>query len=354
MNEIVKFGLIGAGAIAQSYAIAFQNTRHARLVAVCDSNPHAAKTLAENTKSRFYSDLEALVKDNGLDAVVICTPPSTHGGISTYFLDRGIHVLCEKPITIDSNSLSEMLAAANRSNVVLAMASKFRYVKDVIRAKQMVERGLLGDIVLFENRFMSPVDMKARWNSNREISGGGVFIDNGTHSVDIMRYLLGPIQSIKVVEGKRVRGLPVDETAHVLIRGTDGILGRIDLSWSVKTDRTSYINIHGSHGTIDVGWKESSYCLFATDERVTFGTGYDKVVAFSSQLNNFTDSLLGKAESLITEEDLIASVEVIEAGYRSLASGQWETVGMSAQLPKRTTSASALTDALAFTTREAA
>ena len=354
MSEIVRFGLVGTGAIAQSYVVAFQNVLRAQLVAVCDSNPLAAKAFAEQTSTRCYFDLETMVAGSGFDAVIVCTPPSTHEAISTFFLERGIHVLCEKPITIDSLSLSRMFAAANRSAAKLTMATKFRYVADVIRAKQMVERGLLGDVVLFENRFMSAVDMSARWNSQRAISGGGVFIDNGTHSVDIMRYLLGPIQSIKVVEGKRIKGLSVDETAHALVRGSNGILGRIDLSWSVPTDKSTYINIHGSHGTIDLGWKESSYSLHATADRQAFGTGYDKVMAFSSQLNNFTDSLLGRAESLITEEDIVASVEVIEAGYRSLASGEWESVGASALLPKKRTSDSALSEALQFTERKAA
>ena len=354
MNEVVKFALVGAGSIAQSYAIAFQNTRNSELVAVCDINAQAAAALSARTNTRHYSDLETMLKENGFDAVIVCTPPSTHRDISLFFLERGIHVLCEKPITINRSCLAEMLDAAKRSNAVLSMASKFRYVKDIIRAKQMVELGLLGDIVLFENCFMSPVDMTNRWNSNKEISGGGVLIDNGTHSVDIMRYLLGPIQSVKVVEGKRIHGLPVDETAYVLIRGTNGILGRIDLSWSLKSDRTSYIDIHGSHGNIKVGWKEASYSLHSTNECVIFGPGYDKVIAFSSQLDNFTDALRGRVESLISEEDIIASVEVIEAGYRSLSSGEWETVGASSQPPQKKTSEEALSKALAFTALQAA
>lgn len=354
MSERVRYAIVGAGSIAQSYAVAFQHTHASTLVAVCDISETAAAALGARTNSRHYTSVEQMVTENGFDAVILCTPPSTHRELSLYFLKRGIHVLCEKPITIDRASLDEMLEAAKASSVILSMASKFRYVKDVIRAKQMVEVGLLGDVVLFENCFMSPVDMSRRWNSVKSISGGGVLIDNGTHSVDIMRYLLGPIQSIKVVEGKRLNGLPVEESAHVLIRGVNGILGRIDLSWSVKREKSSYIDIHGSHGCIEVGWRESNYSLYSTNERVVFGPGYDKVIAFSNQLDNFTDAVSGRGESLITEEDIIASVEVIEAGYRSLRSGNWETVGGSALTPSRKASPAALSKALAFSTLQAA
>src|SRR5262249_22107237 len=152
-----------------------------------------------------------------------------------------------------------MLDAARRASIKLSMGSKFRYVEDVIRAKSIVTSGILGEIILFENVFTSRVDMSSRWNSDLRVSGGGVLIVNGAHSADLMRYCLGPVADVHVVEGKRVQGLPVEDTVRIFVRSGAGVMGSIDLSWSINKELDSYLNIYGSHGTISVGWRESKY-----------------------------------------------------------------------------------------------
>ena len=238
-------------------------------------------------------------------------------------------MLCEKPLAINSAAAAEMLDAAKKSGALLTMGSKFRYVDDVVRAKSIVASGILGEIVLFENAFTAPpaVDMTARWNSDPKISGGGVLIDNGAHSVDIIRYFLGPVADVQVVEGKRVQGLAVEDTVRIFLRSASGVMGNVDLSWSINKELDSYINIYGSHGTIRVGWKESKYRQSGSRDWVTFGKGYDKVQAFGSQINNFAKAIRGEEMLRITADDAIASVKVIEAAYASLRQQNWVTVG---------------------------
>jgi predicted dehydrogenase len=327
MSEKLRFGLVGAGGIAQSYAQAFEKSERARLAAVADVRLEAAKALGEAFTCPSIDSHEAMSKGAQLDAVVVCTPPVSHPDICIHFLEKKVPVLCEKPLSIDSRSARKMIDAAKKAGVKFTMASKFRYAEDVVRAKGIVTSGILGEIILFENAFTSRVDMGSRWNSKPQVSGGGVLIDNGTHSVDIMRYFLGPLADLQVVEGKRSQGLDVEETVRIFVRSKGGVLGSIDLSWSLNKELESYLNIYGSHGTISVGWRVSKYRQSSGKDWVVFGKGYDKVQAFSSQIDNFAGAILGEEALLITVDDALASVEAVEAAYADLRRNHWVSVG---------------------------
>lgn len=325
-EDVIRFGLVGTGSIAQSYAQAFKGLKIARLVGVADLNIEAARTLAAQIGCRAYSSHEALADEWPLDAVIICTPPSSHPEIAMFFAQRKVHILCEKPLSIDLLSAELMMDTARHNGVKLTMASKFRYVEDVVRAKSIVRSGILGDILLIENAFTSRIDMSKRWNSQREISGGGVLIDNGTHSVDIMRYFLGPLSEVQVIEGVRTHNLEVEETVQMFVRSSNGVLGRIDLSWSFNKELESYINIYGTKGTVVVGWKASKYRQSSSNEWITFGQGYDKIQAFKSNIINFCGGIRGEEALLVTASDAIASVGVIEVAYAALQKSQWQHV----------------------------
>ncbi|MGB7925277.1 MAG: Gfo/Idh/MocA family oxidoreductase [Pyrinomonadaceae bacterium] len=319
--------MVGAGGIAQAYAQAFEDCSMAELVAVADVRASASSALAERLGCRSYDSYEAMADRSQFDAVIVCTPPATHRDICLFFIKRGLHVLCEKPLSIDVESARLMLDAAQRCGTHLTMATKFRYVEDVVRAKSLVASGVVGEVVLFENAFTSRVNMSSRWNSHPAVSGGGVLMDNGTHSVDLMRYFLGPLAEVQVVEGKRSQGLEVEETVHIFVRSVGGVMGNIDLSWSISKEQENYLSIYGSEGTIKVGWKESKYRKSSDQDWVVFGRGYDKVQAFRSQINNFSRAIRGEEPLLVTPDDALASVEVIEAAYAALRQSQWTTVG---------------------------
>jgi len=276
MNNRLKFGIVGAGRIAQSYAEALEVADAAQVVAVADVNRDAAQALAERLHCPAYASHAAMASDLSLDAVVVCTPPATHHDICLELFGRGVHVLCEKPLSLNSASAQTMIDAARKSGVMLMMASKFRYAEDVVRARSLVASNTIGEVVLLDNAFTSHVEMRSRWNSDPAISGGGVLIDNGTHSVDLMRYFLGLLTEVHVVEGKRSQGLAVEETVRLCVRNGDGVLGNIDLSWSIDKQLSSFLNIYGTQGTISVGWRESKYRLASSRDWIVFGHGYDK------------------------------------------------------------------------------
>ena len=320
----IRFALVGAGGIAKAYADAFREHPDCELVAVADIRLHAAQEIASSLPfCRAFDRVPALLDGPDFDAAVVATPPNSHEEICTRLLDMGKHVLCEKPFTITNNSARRMVTAAETAGKVITMASKFRYTKDVIVARDMLTAGLIGDLVLFENVFTARVDMSQRWNSDPTIAGGGVLMDNGAHSLDISRYFLGPVDEMQVIEGRRLQPLPVEDTVHIFLRAGAGQMGSIDLSWSVQKDRESFIDLYGERGTIKVGWKGSWYKNVLSKEWIKYGEGYDKVVAFVENLGNFARHLRDGESLRITADDAMANVAAINAGYKSLRKQQW-------------------------------
>ncbi len=315
----VRLALVGAGGIAQTYLRLLGGTRpdEAVLVAVADPNAEAAERAVRSFGIPSFDDYRELLRVGDFDAVIVCTPPDTHADIAGDFLARGVSVLCEKPLTLSSASAHALVRAGRESGALLSMAAKFRFAADVAEARRKVLAGEIGDAVLVENTFAAVVDMRDRWNAIPDRSGGGVIIDNGTHSVDLVRWFAGPISEVMALEGPRMQPIDVEDNAQILTRSEAGATGRIELSWSLAIDEPWFMRVHGTDGAIDIGWRESRVRVDGGDW-VRFGQGYDKLAAMGDQLRNFVAAVDGREPLAVGTDDAIASVEVIEAAYRSL------------------------------------
>ncbi len=123
----VVFGIVGAGGVAQSYARAFENCHITRIAAVADIRVEAASALAGVIGCHSFNSYRGMAEAMKLDAVLVCTPPDTHSEICLYFLERRVHVLCEKPFSVGVQDARSVLDAARKTGMKVAMASKFRY-----------------------------------------------------------------------------------------------------------------------------------------------------------------------------------------------------------------------------------
>jgi predicted dehydrogenase len=321
----LKFGIVGAGGIAQAYAQAFNESNCCDLIAVADVREDAAKALAEIVGGTSYSDYRQMA-DIEFDAVIVATPPVSHPEIACFFMERGTPVLCEKPLCLSSAEAETMIATAETNGVLFTMASKFRYCDDVVKAKGILASGMLGDVLQFENAFTAKVDMSQRWNSNAAMSGGGVLIDNGTHSVDIIRYFLGGIDAVLAVDSGGTQGLSVDENVKMFAKTKNNVTASVDLTWGINKELPYFISVYGTNGTLHIGWRESKYKLNSNPDWTVFGKGYDKVASFKGKIENFARALRGEDTLYIQPEDALASVQVIEAAYKSLNQNLWQPV----------------------------
>ena len=320
-REPLRVTIVGAGAIAGAYLQALQRVHTLHLVAGVDPSERARAALPAGVPT--FASLDALFAAKlPVHAALVLAPPVHHEALTLACLRAGLHVLCEKPLAPTVAAAERMLAAARAAGRVLMMGSKFRYTPDVAAARALLDEGRCGEIVMYENVFCSHVDMTRRWNSDVAQSGGGVLIDNGCHSVDLARYLLGPIARVQTMFGRRAQAISVEDTARILFTSESGALGSIDLSWSVHKETDAYVRIHGTRGTLEVGWKTSRYKP-VNGTWQPFGAGYDKVAAFAGQLANFAAAVRGDERPVIGDADALASVVVIDCAYRSAREARW-------------------------------
>lgn len=323
-QRVLRIGLIGLGRAGGLHLEAIQGVSDAAVVAVCDPVPSALQR-AEAAGLSAYAGIEAMLDDAVLDAAVVCTPPDEHARTVAACLERGLDVLCEKPLALTRREVHGVLQAALRARRQVLVASKFRHVPALVRARELIHSGMLGEPACFEVSFASVVDMGGRWNSNPARSGGGVIVDNGSHAFDIVSFLFGRIDRVRAERIKALQPLTVEDSATIQVWAGDGVLGRIDLSWSLPIARDSYVVVHGSRGTVEVGWRESRV-KFAGGAWQEIGEAYDKLDAHRAMIARFVRVVRGTDWPWMTGVECLQVLGAIDASYRSLGSGRVEPV----------------------------
>lgn len=319
--------MVGAGGIGRQHVASMCHVAELTLAAAVDSDEAARAAAAEAWGVPTFAGVREMHATLGTErpqAAILAIPPAAHEEVGLQLLGQGVHVLCEKPLATSVAGAARMMSTASRHEVALMMASKFRYVPDVIEAQRMVRDGLIGNVVWLDVSFCQPADMGARWHADPKISGGGVLIDHGTHAVDLARGFLGPIVRVFAHLGRRVQPLVVEDSVILHMESGAGATAVARLSWSLDGACDHFVQVYGARGTLGLGWRGSRYRLHGQTEWVAFGTGYDRAEALTRQLQDFA-WLITKAghEPLIRADDAIDSVRVIEAAYRAARVERW-------------------------------
>ena len=292
-----------------------------QVVAFADTNLESAERLAREAGATAYASHTAMLEQEKLDGVSICTIPSTHRQIALDFLRAGVDVLCEKPLTISAADANEMYDAAEQADRHLIPAFKFRFAEEVVAARQLIERGVLGKISSFRLMFGGFAEMAGRWFAEKDRAGGGVIMDNGPHAVDLVRHLFGEIEYVSAATAN-AQTLAVEDTAKIQCRLSDGIVGTVDLSWSVPVPSKTYLEIYADGGTCLLDLDGLTYRLATWSEWKRLANRGTVQDAFRRQIDHFV-GVLGDAEpSVVRNEDGPKSQAVIEAAYESLKRGK--------------------------------
>ncbi|KAF2653281.1 hypothetical protein K491DRAFT_751840 [Lophiostoma macrostomum CBS 122681] len=231
----IKIAIVGTGLIGPRHGEAVLNVPEAELACVVDPNP-AAQAVADKLKCPLYLSVQSmLASESKPDAALVCTPNHTHVPIAKELLEAGLHVLCEKPISVDVASAKELIECAELYDRKLLIGHHRRFNRYVIATKKHIPN--LGQIVAVNGLWTlyKPAeyfDTPTEW---RRSSTAGPVLINFIHDVDILQYLFGPIVRVFAEETLSQRGYPAEEGAAITLKFDNGIVGTFILSDAVAS-----------------------------------------------------------------------------------------------------------------------
>ncbi len=379
-SKTISIGLVGFGGIGKLHTANWSNLHlyYPDLPVTLKLRGAAARTkdsadqaVQQGGFEYGTTDYQELMDDPEINLIDICTPNNLHCSIFKAALRAGKHIYCEKPLALNLEEAEEMLALAEASDRVVQIAFNYRFIPAVMRAKQLIEEGFLGEVVnfraqYFHTGYLNP-NKPMSWRLDQGASGGGALVDLGSHVIDLMLYLAGPFNRVlahtktfikqrPVEKGSRQNAeVMVDDHAQLLVDLVEGGVGIVEVS-RVAQGTTEDLNfeIHGSKGAIkfDVMDPNWLYIYDAGDKKEPLGgeNGFKQIQTMHSYPSNAIPgprsmvnamgmhansqyqmilAVTGQQPASPTTRDGYFVQQVLDASYRSAREETW------VDLPKR-------------------
>ncbi len=333
----IRFGLVGCGRISSKHIEAIrQHSDRAELVAVCDTDHRALTAAQDTTGAMGYRSLEAMLNGTSLDVVSLCTPSGLHPDQAIMVAEAGCHVVTEKPMATRLADGKRMVRACDEAGRYLFVVKQNRRNATLQLLKRAVEQKRFGRIFMvnlnvFWTRPQEYYD-SARWRGTWEFDGGAL-MNQASHYVDLIEWLIGPVESVQAYTATLDRDIEVEDTAAVNVRWRNGALGSMNVTMlTYPSNFEGSITILGEKGSVRVGGvavNEIQHWDFAEahpDDAEIKSANYEttSVYGFGHPLyyDNVIRSMRGEAEPETDGREGLASLEVLIACYLAARDGR--------------------------------
>ncbi len=226
---MIQLGIIGFGKMGQIRAEALQANPQTRLHAVMEPSTNA---LPQGVIR--YSTASELLKDTDIDAVFICTPNHLNKSLTIEALNQGKHVFCEKPPAFTAADVQEIIQAEQRSGKKLMYGFNHRHHDSIIKAKELIDSGLYGNILWMRGRYGKSVDESfySNWRAKKELAGGGILIDQGIHMLDLFLMMGGDFEEVHAFVSNLYWKLGVEDNVFAILRNRKGAVASLHSTMS--------------------------------------------------------------------------------------------------------------------------
>lgn len=295
-------GMIGYGFMGKMHTYSYAslpfiyNPRAARvrLVGVCAAS-EASRALAVETAGYEFSsaDYHDLLDRDDIQVINVCTPNYLHYEQSMAALEAGKHVYCDKPLAMNAQQAADMADLAREKGLTCQVTFHNRFCPAIMRAKEMVDEGFLGDVVSFRSVYLhsgyTNPNRPISWRMQYEKSGGGALADLGSHAIDLLRYLIGDFSRVSARLETYIKERPitagstevvpvtVDDLALLTLETASGAIGTVEASrLATGTVDDLRFEIHGTHGAISFDLMSPNWLMAYDDTRKGGVYGGDK------------------------------------------------------------------------------
>lgn len=251
---MVRWLVIGIGDITRKRVIpAILGNLRSRLQGLVTRD---ARKADEYAPVRAYTSLDAALEEGGFDAVYVASPVFLHASQTIASLRAGKHVLCEKPTAMNFGEAETMVAAARETGRLFGVAFYRRLFPKLLRARQLIREGAIGDPVLGEANCHSWLeggtpDWKRNWMLQPETAGGGPLYDIACHRIDALNFLFGAPAHARGLVSNRIHRLAVEDSATILIQYASGIHAVVDARWNSRIKRDQF-RVIGTEGEMNL------------------------------------------------------------------------------------------------------
>jgi predicted dehydrogenase len=327
----MNIGIVGAGLQGRRRAQALKQFKDDKLIAVVDVNRDAAKALIAGSDAKVLSNWEELVTSKEVDIVVICTPPNLHVSIGTAAMNNGKHVLCEKPLALNTQEAEKMAAAAQDNKVKLKCGFNHRFHPAIKQAKTWIGQGLIGELMFIRCQYGigGRPGYDKEWRADAKIAGGGQLMDQGMHLLDLCRWFLGDFNEAFGFLSTTYWDMPLEDNAFALLRTQKGQVASMHTSWTQWKNqflfeisgKDGYVIIDGlggSYGIEKAILGKRAFLLPFREEIIEF-RGEDR--SWQEEWQEFITAIKENREPLSNGYDGLQANRLADAVYQSARSG---------------------------------
>lgn len=338
----MNFGIIGFGAIGEIHAQVIENCREAKLVAITARTEENARKAGQKYDCAYYADYHEMLRRKDIDIVSVCLPSGMHYEAAIAAAQAGKHCIVEKPLEINAERIKHITDIFDKNGLKLSVIFQHRFDKSTRLIRDAIDNRTMGKLNYGTCRTIWFRDeayyQNSVWRGTWAGDGGGALMNQAIHSIDLLQYLMGPVEAVcGKCDTLYHRSIETEDVGAALLRFQNGALGVIEGTTLAYPGFHSELNIYGQSGSVGIRNHELDYYHFKTGKDDAFETlinkgdenipyGWYNLIPHIRQYEDMIDAVRTNRQPLVNGAEGLKSVQIITAIYESSRKNEWVLV----------------------------